>query len=140
MTITREHLAQVAQFYRAVRHFVDNAGCMDNQAALPDAPVHDVAAALREQAEIEMAQMAARADAPPPEACHEAGANKRITNSGGGWVPGTSALRTISTCNAPSRRGRQPFASSCVCVSLSRRLQLLAGEGRVRACVVSAER
>ena len=123
VTITRGRLTEFAQLHRAVRHFVDKAGCTDvlvdglitslvceQQSAaasrLPvrqgakgrgqpaalrellatvceeDAPVHDVAAALREQAAIEKAQLASRADAPPPEACDEDDAKEsKYTNN-----------------------------------------------------------
>ena len=120
-TITRERLSEVAQLHRAVRHFVDKAGCADvlvdgivtslvrklrserpvqevrvqqgaegseGKAAShvlqellatvceDDAPVHDVAAALQVQAEIVKAQLAARADAPPPAASDQDDAAK----------------------------------------------------------------
>ena len=52
-----------------------------------DAPVHDVAAALREQAAIEKAQLASRADAPPPEACDEDAAKEsKYTNLPVSWL------------------------------------------------------
>ena len=128
VTITRGRLTEFAQLHRAVRHFVDKAGCTDvlvdglitslvceqqsaaasrlpvrqgvkgrgQPAALQellatvceeDAPVHDVAAALREQAAIEKAQLASRADAPPPEACDEDDAKKsKYTNLPVSWL------------------------------------------------------
>ena len=123
VTIARGRLTEFAQLHRAVRHFVDKAGCTDvlvdglitsllceqqsaaasrlpvrqgvkgrgQPAALQEllatvceeyAPVHDVAAALREQAAIEKAQLASRADAPPPEACDEDDAKEsKYTNN-----------------------------------------------------------
>jgi len=123
--ITRGRLTQVAQLYRAVRCFVDKAGCMDvlvdglitslvckmrsgqpvqevrgqqsaeglagkaasnvlqkllasigKHVCEDDTAVQDVAAALRGQAEIEKAQLAAQADAPPPAASDEDDATK----------------------------------------------------------------